>query len=123
MELCNGLQFLIMKYIITESRLENIIFKYLDDKFEGVELKKGKYCDIVFAFPGEEFGLIAWNSPDELFTLLDLINDIGFMFSMDRSDVLDVIGRYVESRYNLKVNSNLILLSVNSSLLKVKVGE
>ena len=119
MELCNDLQFLIMKYIITESRLENIIFKYLDDKFEGIELKKGKYCDIVFAFPGEEFGLIAWDSPDELFPLLDLINDIELMFSMDRSDVLDFIGRYVESRYNLKVNSNLGNSAIDIQLLKV----
>jgi hypothetical protein len=28
------------------------------------------------------------------------------MFSMDKSDVLDVIGRYVESKYNLKVGKN-----------------
>jgi len=28
------------------------------------------------------------------------------MFSMDESDALDLIGRYVESRYNLKVNKN-----------------
>jgi hypothetical protein len=109
-----------MKYIITESRLESLIFKYLDDKLEGVELKKGKYCDIVFAFPGEEFGLVGWNSPDELFPLLDLINDIELMFSMDRSDVLDFIGRYVESRYNLKVNSNKNTIMYQIAVLKVK---
>jgi len=28
------------------------------------------------------------------------------MFSMDESDALDVIGRYVESKYDLKVNSS-----------------
>jgi hypothetical protein len=33
MELCNGLQFLIMKYIITESRLENIILEFLNSNF------------------------------------------------------------------------------------------
>jgi hypothetical protein len=96
-----------MKYIITESKLDRVIFRYLDMKLDGIELKKGKYCDIVFAFPGEEFGLMGWKSPDELFTLLDLINDIELMFLMDESDVLDVIGRYVESRYNLKVNSSI----------------
>jgi hypothetical protein len=56
-----------MKYIITESRLENLIFKFLDDKFEGIELKKGDYSAIVFVFPGEEFGLMRWVPPQPLF--------------------------------------------------------
>jgi hypothetical protein len=29
-----------MRYIITESRLDNVIFKYLDGKLDGIELKK-----------------------------------------------------------------------------------
>jgi len=29
-----------MKYIISESRLDNVIFKYLDSKLDGIELKK-----------------------------------------------------------------------------------
>jgi hypothetical protein len=97
-----------MKYIITESRLENIIFKFLDDKFEGIELKVGEYCDILLSFPGEEFGLIGWKKSNQLFTYYEIVDEIKTMFSMDKSDALDVIGRYVESRYNLKVNNNRI---------------
>jgi hypothetical protein len=108
-----------MKYIISESRLDNLIFKYLDNKLNGVKKNKGKYCDIVFAFPGEEFGLISWNSPDRLFTLIDLTNDIELIFSMDKSNVLDVIGRYVESSYNLKVNSNFSIPIRKKVWLKV----
>jgi len=108
-----------MKYIITESRMENLIFKYLDNKLDGVKKKKGKYCDIVFAFPGEEFGLIGWNSPDQLFTFVDLINDVKLMFSIERAYILDVIGRYVENRYNLKVSSNVNSLVALGKSLKV----
>jgi len=108
-----------MKYIIRESRMENLIFKYLDNKLDGVKKKKGKYCDIVFAFPDEEFGLIGWNSPDQLFTFVDLINDVKLMFSIERSYILDVIGRYVESRYNLKVNKNWLSYQIGTSRLTV----
>jgi hypothetical protein len=34
-----------MKYIITENRLNNLIFKYLDVKLDGIEGKKGNYYD------------------------------------------------------------------------------
>jgi len=108
-----------MKYIIRESRMENLIFKYLDNKLDGVKKKKGKYCDIVFAFPDEEFWLIGWNSPDQLFTFVDLINDVKLMFSIERSYILDVIGRYVESRYNLKVNKNWLSYQIGTSRLTV----
>jgi hypothetical protein len=95
-----------MRYIITESRLENLIFKYLDDKFNGVELKKGKYYNIVLTFPGEEYGLAGWKKPNQLISHNKIVDEVKNLFSMDESDVLDVIGRYVESRYNLKVKSN-----------------
>jgi len=35
-----------------------------------------------------------------------MVDDVKTMFSMGKFDALDVIGRYVESRYNLKVHSN-----------------
>jgi hypothetical protein len=95
-----------MKYIISESRLENIIFKYLDSKLDGVEAKKGQYYDIVLAFPGEEYGLIGWKPPNQLFSYHEIVDEVETMFSMDKYEALDVIGRYVESRYNLNVNKN-----------------
>ena len=93
-----------MKYIITESRLENIIFKYLDDKLNGFEWRKGQYSDIVLALHGEEYGLMGWKKHDKLYVNWEFVDEIKLMFSMRESESLDVIGRYVESRYNLKVN-------------------
>ena len=108
-----------MKYIITESRLENIIFKYLDDKLNGFEWKKGKYSDIALALPGEEYGLMGWENPDTLYVYWEFIDEIKLMFSMRESESLDVIGRYAESRYNLKVNHTKSIASSDVYVLRV----
>jgi hypothetical protein len=102
-----------MKYIITESRLDKVIFKYLDDMLEGVELKKGKNVDIVFLFPDTmptfpwaTYGVMGWDNRGKLYIVRDIISDVKSMFSMDESDdVKNVIGRYIEDRYNLKVRN------------------
>ena len=109
MELYNGLQFLIMKYIITESRLEKVIFKYLDEKFKGTDIKKGKFSDFVFAVPGKDVGLLAVNKyhkkgDNYLHIYFPLFDEIQTMFSMKEGDVLEVIGKYLESRYNMKLD-------------------
>ena len=96
-----------MKYIITESRLESIIFKYLDSKFDGIEPMKGKYSDIVFGFPGETMGVMGIEEPYGLFIDSELFMDIKLMFSLDSGSTLDLIKKYVESRYNLDINSVL----------------
>lgn len=96
-----------MKYIITESRLESIIFKYLDSKLDGTEPMKGKYSDIVFGFPGETMGVMGIEEPYGLFIDSELFMEIKLMFSLDSGSTLDLIKKYVESRYNLDINSVL----------------
>ena len=66
-----------MKYIITESRLDKVIFKYLDVKLNGVELVTGEDSDIrVFILPGEEFGLMTWigKKSNQLFTYYEIVD-------------------------------------------------
>ena len=102
--------FIDMKYIISESRLENLIFQYLDNKLDGIEPMKGKYSDIVFGFPGETMGVMGVENPDWhsiLYIDSELFMDIKLMFSMDSGDVLDLIKKYAESRYNLEIDSVL----------------
>jgi hypothetical protein len=99
-----------MKYIITESRLENLIFNYLDSKLDGTEPMKGKYSDIVFGVPGETMGLIGIENPDWYKTLYidsELFKDITLMFSLNTGSTLDLIRKYVKSRYNLKIDAVL----------------
>jgi hypothetical protein len=99
-----------MKYIITESRLEKVVFKFLDSKLDGTEPMKGKYSDIVFGVPGETMGLIGIENPDWYSTLYidsELFKEINLMFSLDWESTLDLIRKYVKSRYNLKIDAVL----------------
>ena len=98
-----------MKYIITESKLDKFIFQYLDMKLNGIEKIRGKHVDIVFGFPNEEYGILGWEKPGNLYVGHEIVNEIKTLFGMKRSDTLDVFGRYVEDRYNLEViNTNKI---------------
>jgi hypothetical protein len=105
-----------MKYIITESRLENLIFKYLDNKLDGTEPMKGKYSDIVFGFPGETMGVMGVEEPYGLFIDSELFMEIKLMFSMDTRDVFDLIRGYVKSRYNLSIGA--ILFGEDQRMIK-----
>jgi len=111
-----------MKYIITENRLEKVVFKYLDEKLNGIDLVKGKISDIVFAFPGEKVGLLAVRKYDKkgdnyLYIYLPFFEEIRTMFSMKEGDVLEVIGKYVESRYNMTVDYTPRLKSMFGSVV------
>jgi hypothetical protein len=94
-----------MKYIITESKLNNIIFKYLDMKYGALEQKKGRYSDIVFTFHGEEYGVLGWEKSGDLYVCYELRYEISNLFGLENVNSLRVIGKWVEDKYNLKVTN------------------
>jgi hypothetical protein len=107
-----------MKYVITESKLNKVIFKYLDMKLNGVEERKGRYVDIVFTFPNEEYGLLGWKKSGHLSVYHRLSDEIQNLFGLKDSDALNFIGRYVEDRYNLEVKNTEMIESILDYLLK-----
>ena len=118
-----------MKYIITESRLEILIFKFLDSKLDGVELVKGKYSDIVFISPkmspngDDELGIMGWEKTDKggrLYVFLLLGRAVEDMFSLQSEESLRLIARYIENRYNLNITSATWNCGFQFGALKVK---
>jgi len=109
-----------MKYIITESRLESIVFKYLDSRLKGIKKKKGKYLDTVFVFPGEEHGVIAHNFTYDLYIFTDLVKDVMTMFSVDVDTARDFFGKYFESKYNLRVERTPVIPYSTWAEFKIK---
>ena len=108
-----------MKYIITENRLNDIIFKYLDVKYGDLEQKKGEYIDIVFASPGKKFGELGWHSTEDLFVSYELRDEISNFFGLEKVDSLKVIGKWVEDRYNLKVTNTYLYNGIPPFKLRI----
>ncbi len=98
-----------MKVIIPENRLEQIIFKYLDVKFKDLEQVKGKNFDIVFRFPDEEYGILGWKRPGDLYIYYKLIDNIFSFIPIKKTEIQMIIGRYVGSRYNLEVRDTHVV--------------
>ena len=95
-----------MKYIITESRLDNIIFNYLDTTLSAIEKRKGHFKDVVFAFPDEEYAVMGWENDSKSLYIHNRISDsIQPLFGLDKIAALDIIAMYVEDRYNLRVDN------------------
>jgi hypothetical protein len=95
-----------MKYIITESRLDNIIFNYLDTTLSAIEKRKGHFKDVVFAFPDEEYAVMGWeNDSKSLYIHNRISGSIQPLFGLDKIAALDIIAMYVEDRYNLRVDN------------------
>ena len=102
-----------MKVIIPENRLDEFFFKYLDVKFKDLEQVKGRYVDIVFRFPDEQGGIMGWSKNDDsnetfLSIYYKIIDDIFSLIPIEKREIVNIIGRYIENRYNLIVNDGSV---------------
>jgi hypothetical protein len=97
-----------MKYLITESQLDNIIFKYLDNQ-DFIQIEKG---DIIFFVnsEGDEYAQIRFDKDDGwCYIYYKLVKEISAFFSMEESDSESVIGRWVENTLQMKSINTLVL--------------
>ena len=114
-----------MKFLITESKLENIIFKYLDNQ-DFVKIDKGENIYFVNS-ENDKLAQIKFNkSNGRCFINYDLVKEISSFFSMKESDSVQVIGRWVESTLQMKVSntwsSSTGIHTVVESTLQMKVS-
>ncbi len=105
-----------MKYLITESQLDNIIFKFLDlKKFILIEKKNSIYF---VKSEGDEYGLIKYDKDNGWCTIRrKLVRDISITFSLDNFDSEEVIGKWVENTLQMKVVSTF--QSLIASVLRI----
>ena len=93
-----------MKYIISENKLDKIVFKYLDLNLKGLEKRKPKhYKGIVLAYPNKDYGILVYENNGSLYIYHGLIDEISSSFGMDRNDSKSIIGRWASDRYQLEV--------------------
>lgn len=106
-----------MKYVITESQLDKVIFRYLDVQDLNI-IKIG--ASTYFSYPDDNFAQIKYGGRhrnDELcFIYIDLINDVNSIFSLEQYNSQSIIGKWVKKKLNLEGQMHNMLLLKQSSL-------
>ena len=93
-----------MKYLITESQIDNIIFMYLDNQ-DFIQIKKEHNIYFVNS-EGDEYAQIRFDKDDGWCGIYyKLIKEISAFFSMDEYDSKQVIGRWVENTLQMRVTN------------------
>ena len=100
-----------MKYIITESQREKLVFKYLDRQTFYVT----KYDDFNF-YKREDIEnrnfdskiIISTHKQKYCFMDANFVNTISDIFSLDRGDSMNIIGDWVENKTGFEFKNLLI---------------
>ena len=99
-----------MKYLITESKLDNVVFKYLDnqDFIIRKSVKTSFEISNIIHFLNSESdlsadSLINFYRDGECFINFELIDEIAKFFSMDFDDSKYVIARWVGNKLDARV--------------------
>ena len=97
-----------MKYLITESKLNKAIFRYLDNQ-DFVVIKISNRLYFVNS-ENDEYAQIRYDEDSEVcFINIDLVKEISSFFSLERSDSKEVVGMWVENTLQMKVTNTRYL--------------
>jgi hypothetical protein len=91
-----------MKYLITESQLDRVIFKYLDNQ-DFIQIERN---DAIYFLNSklDGFAEIKYDMEDgRCFIHYKLIYEISSFFSIDEFDSKEVISRWVKNTLQMKV--------------------
>jgi hypothetical protein len=93
-----------MKYIITESKLENVVIKYLNKVYGDLEeYKTDKYPDTIFFVKNKKVYMEQDLKNRRLYVDYGTIwSDLEDTFSLERGEIKSFIKKWVEVTYNLR---------------------
>ena len=107
-----------MKYLITESQFDKVIFKYLDNQ-DFIRIEKENKIYFVNS-ESDEYAQIRFDKNDGwCFISHSLVNEISSFFSLQESNSEQVIGRWVKNTLQMKVTNTLLPVWPDSYGLKV----
>ena len=109
-----------MKYLITESQFDKIIFKYLYNQ-DFIQVEKNNRIYFVNS-EGDKYAQIRYDKEDGwCYVYYKLIEEISHFFSIEEFDSEQIIGSWVENTLQMRVTntficSGLLLLLVENTL-------
>jgi hypothetical protein len=106
-----------MKYLITESQIDKVIFKYLDNQdFIQIETDDNIYFT---NSEGDEHAQVRYDKRNGVcYIYWKLIKEISHFFSIEYSDSELVIGRWSENSLQMKVSETYFVGYTTFYLLK-----
>jgi hypothetical protein len=95
-----------MKYLITESQFDKVVFKYLDNQdFIQIDMNDSIYF---VNSEGDEYAQIRYDKDNGWCHIYyKLVEEISAFFSMEYSDSKQVIGKWVENTLQMKVTETI----------------
>ena len=97
-----------MKYLITESQFDKVIFRYLDNQ-DFIQIEKGSNIYFVNS-ENDEYAQIRFDKYGGwCYIDYDLIEEISSFFSLGLSGSEEVIGRWVENTLQMKATYTMAL--------------
>ncbi len=107
-----------MKFSITESKLNKVIFNYLNQK----RFIKKETKDRIYFINNidDEYAQIGYDKNDgRCFIYYKLIKEISLFFSMEESDSEQVIGKWVEDTLQMEVTYTVMTYIATHPELKI----
>jgi hypothetical protein len=96
-----------MKYLITESQFDKVIFRYLDHQ-DFIQIEKGNSIYFVNS-EGDKYTQIVYDKDSGSCVIyLKLISVIYSFFSLELTEAKDIIGRWVENTLQMRVTKTEI---------------
>ena len=93
-----------MKYLITQSQIDKIVFKYLDNQ-DFIQFERNDSIYFVNS-EGDRYHQIRFDKDDNWCVIYyGLVKEISTFFSMQDSDSESLIGRWVEHTLQMKVKN------------------
>ena len=90
-----------MKYLITESQFDNIIFKYLDNQ-DFIQIEQNNRIYFVNSEEDEDSQIRFDKEDGRCYIYHKLIEEISSFFSLDYEDSISVINRWIENKLGIK---------------------
>ena len=96
-----------MKFILTESKMEQVVFNYLDNQ-DFIEVEGDNNVYFINSIDNE-YAQIGYDKDDGWCNITrDLLEEISSFFSLEYLDTKKLIGKWVENTLQMKV-SNILL--------------
>ena len=99
-----------MKYLITQSQLDKIVFKYLDNQDFIIKRMNSDNINYFVNSEGDGYmdALIQHHRSGDCVISYELINEIATFFSIDFDDSKYVIARWIENTLDRRVKEIII---------------